>query len=50
MYEGRQEPGTLLLLCAVKLAFDHPSTGQRMIFEIPPPIEIQRAMTETPPA
>ncbi len=50
MYEGRQEPGTLLLLCAVKLAFDHPTTGQRMIFEIPPPIEIQRAMTETPPA
>ena len=29
-----------LLLAATSLAFDHPTTGERMKFEAPPPKEI----------
>jgi 23S rRNA pseudouridine1911/1915/1917 synthase len=31
-----------LLLCATTLAFNHPRTGQRMTFQIPPPDEIRK--------
>jgi len=47
VYEGPQPPGTLLLLAAVKLGFDHPGSGQRVTFEIPPPVEIQKAIDQT---
>jgi len=47
MYEGPQPPGTRLLLAAVKLGFDHPRTEQRVTFEIPPPVEIKRAIADT---
>src|SRR5258706_299852 len=47
MYEGRQPPGTKLLLTAVKLGFDHPRSGERGTFEIPPPVEIERAIADT---
>lgn len=30
-----------LLLCATALAFDHPRTGKRMTFQVPPPDEIR---------
>jgi len=42
MYAGPQPPGTLLLLAAVKLGFDHPRTEERVTFEIPRPVEIER--------
>ena len=47
VYEGRQPPGTRLLLTAVKLGFDHPRTGERVTFEIPPPVEIQKVIADT---
>jgi 23S rRNA pseudouridine1911/1915/1917 synthase len=47
MYEGPQPPGTKLLLAAVKLGFDHPRRGERVTFEIPPPVEIRRAIEQT---
>jgi 23S rRNA pseudouridine1911/1915/1917 synthase len=47
VYEGPQPPGTMLLLTAVKLGFDHPRTGQRVTFEIPPPVEIRKAIEQT---
>jgi 23S rRNA pseudouridine1911/1915/1917 synthase len=47
MYEGPQPPGTRLLLAAVKLGFDHPRSGERVTFEIPPPVEIERVIAET---
>jgi len=47
MYEGPQPPGTKLLLAAVKLGFDHPRSGERVTFEIPPPVEIRRAIEQT---
>jgi 23S rRNA pseudouridine1911/1915/1917 synthase len=47
VYEGKQPPGTTLLLAAVKLGFDHPGSGERVMFEIPPPVEIERAMGQT---
>ena len=47
VYEGPQTPGTMLLLAAVKLGFDHPRSGERVVFEIPPPVEIQRAIEQT---
>ena len=47
MYEGPQRPGTILLLAAVKLGFDHPRTGERVTFEIPPPVEIEKALAQT---
>jgi 23S rRNA pseudouridine1911/1915/1917 synthase len=47
MYEGPQEPGTRLLLAAVKLGFDHPGSGERVTFEIAPPVEIGRAIEQT---
>jgi RluA family pseudouridine synthase len=47
MYEGPQRPGTRLLLAAVKLGFDHPRSGERVTFEIPPPVEIKRAIADT---
>jgi 23S rRNA pseudouridine1911/1915/1917 synthase len=50
VYEGPQKAGTRLLLVAVKLAFDHPGSGERVTFEIPPPVEIRRAIADTPDA
>jgi 23S rRNA-/tRNA-specific pseudouridylate synthase len=50
MYEGPQPPGTKLLLAAVKLGFDHPRSGERVTFEIPPPVEIAKALADTSPA
>jgi len=47
MYEGPQPPGMTLLLAAVKLGFEHPTSGQRVTFEIPPPVEIDKAMAQT---
>jgi len=47
MYEGPQPPGTMLLLAAVKLGFDHPRSGERVTFEISPPVEIERVIAET---
>ncbi len=47
MYEGPQPSGTRLLLAAEKLGFDHPRSAERMTFEIPPPVEIERALAET---
>jgi 23S rRNA pseudouridine1911/1915/1917 synthase len=47
LYEGPQPPGTKLLLTAVKLGFDHPRTNEPVTFEIPPPVEIARAIADT---
>jgi RluA family pseudouridine synthase len=47
MYEGPQPLGTILLLAAVKLGFDHPRSGERVTFEIPPPVEIRKAIAQT---
>jgi len=47
LHEGPQAPGTKLLLAAVKLAFEHPRSGERVTFEIPPPVEIERALADT---
>jgi 23S rRNA pseudouridine1911/1915/1917 synthase len=47
MYEGPQPPGKRLLLAAVKLGFEHPRSGERVRFEIPPPVEIERAIADT---
>jgi 23S rRNA pseudouridine1911/1915/1917 synthase len=47
LYEGPQKPGTRLLLAAIKLAFDHPRSGERMSFQTPPPVEFQPFMTDT---
>jgi 23S rRNA pseudouridine1911/1915/1917 synthase len=42
VYGEPAESESRLLLCATMLAFDHPRTGQRMTFQIPPPGEIQK--------
>jgi 23S rRNA pseudouridine1911/1915/1917 synthase len=47
VYEGPQPPGMTLLLAAVKLGFDHPRRGQRVTFEISPPVEFERAIAQT---
>ena len=47
VYEGRQPPGAMLLLAAVKLGFDHPRSGERVTFEIPPPVEFQKLIEQT---
>jgi 23S rRNA pseudouridine1911/1915/1917 synthase len=44
VYGHTQNPEGMLLLAATTLAFDHPRTGSRMTFEVPPPEEIQKAI------
>ena len=41
VYGEEETPEPRLLLCATTLAFEHPRTGKRMTFRIPPPAEIQ---------
>jgi len=41
MYGPQPPASERLLLCATLLAFDHPRSGERMTFSIPPPPEIQ---------
>ena len=41
VYGEAMEDGLRLLLCATTLAFDHPRTGRRLTFQVPPPEEIR---------
>jgi 23S rRNA pseudouridine1911/1915/1917 synthase len=42
VYGPAQADPSRLHLAATRLAFDHPRTGKRMTFEIPPPAEIRK--------
>ncbi len=42
---GRKGERGPLLLCATRLAFDHPKTGKRTAYEVPPPPEIQKMLS-----